>query len=226
MIDIRMAFKFVILMVAVLVFLYGLKKFHFKYSLLMISKKEKIVSIGILGIQYFFMIYILACSEILSTREFFCIEIAYVAFLVLAEILIAMAIKNFAQKFNKNLMLYYIVFVFAVDLSVYLDCKSFAELAFDLTFAMILYCLSVCIKEKFTAKKVVYIAMLLIVLLGCVLHGGLNGISYIDVLRNMFISLVIGGMLAVAQNLRVVLRKMVTIITLVLVVVVQLMVVI
>lgn len=208
MIDIKvLVFSYIIPFFAVVVFLYGLKKFHVKYSLQILSNKEKMGTLGILGVQFLVMMGLFLLRVPMSAVEFAKLEISYLVLLIPTEILIAMAVKNLILAHNKDVNFYYMIFAITFDFGMYAIMKGLKELIFGVTVAMLVYCLSVCIKESFTLKKDIYIVLIFSGIICMLFFWEINLISCVYLLKNLFVAMITGCCIMTMGRMRVRLKR-------------------
>lgn len=189
--------------VAIAIFLYGLKKFHLKYSLCLLSKKDKIISTGVIGVQYIVMMTLVLMAQPISGLYFAKIEMYYLFLFILSEILTAMAVRNLLLRWNKDVNLCYLLFVIALDFTVYMQVKNAYELVVGLLMSMLVYCLSVCVKESFTAKKIIYMVIVFAGVVITTVVWQVNCISVVYLVKNIVLAILMGICFTKVKRLRV-----------------------
>ncbi len=203
MLDIRvLLFICTISIVGISIFLYGLKKFHLKYSLCLLSKKDKVLSVGVIGVQYILLMLTILIRNSISSMDFAKIEIEYAFLFILSEVLVAMAARNMLARLNKDVNLCYLLLVLVFDFIVYSSIKNIYELIVSLLMAMFLYCLSICVKESFTVKKILYMG---IVFSGIAVANVVWSIDYILIIcfiKNILFAFLMGLCFAKVKRLR------------------------
>ena len=203
MLDIRvLLFICTISIVGISIFLYGLKKFHLKYSLCLLSKKDKVLSIGVIGIQYILLMLTILIRNSISSMDFAKIEIEYAFLFILSEVLVAMAARNMLARLNKDVNLCYLLLVLVFDFIVYSSIKNIYELIVSLLMAMFLYCLSICVKESFTVKKFLYMAFVFVAVIILNFIWKTNYILAFLLLKNILIAFIMGWIFTKVKRLR------------------------
>lgn len=203
MLDIRvLLFVCTISIIGISIFLYGLKKFHLKYSLCRLSKKDKVLSIGVIGVQYILLMLTILIGNSISGMDFAKIEIEYAFLFILSEVLVAMAARNMLARLNKDVNLCYLLLVLVFDFIVYSSIKNIYELIVSLLMAMFLYCLSICVKESFTVKKILYMVVVFATVILLTFVWKTDYILLLQLFENMFIAFIMGWLFTKVKRVR------------------------
>lgn len=203
MLDIRvLLFVCTISIIGISIFLYGLKKFHLKYSLCLLSKKDKVLSIGVIGVQYILLMSTILIGNSISGMDFAKIEIEYAFLFILSEVLVAMAARNMLARLDKDVNLCYLLLVLVFDFSVYSSFKNIYEHIVLLLMAMFLYCLSICVKESFTVKKILYMGIVFATVMLLTFTWKTNYILILQFFKNILIAFIMGWLFTKVKRVR------------------------
>lgn len=209
----------------------GLNKSHLFSRLREMKKKEKAITFALFAIMIFFVLvrvsgvtklqlensnYILDnvigfFSEMFQNNITILLLMEYFALVIPGVLIYAMGMKIFAEKCCKVFVpLYYFSLIFIINPYLY-DCKKLDGVSsfYLLISSVLFYCMMICVKFGFTKKKVLFLIILFLIMIGNVLLWRLENIEIVlFVLENLGLGLLLSLLEKILLYLRVTIRKL------------------